>query len=287
MRRALLSSLLVLPLSLPVLAGDVDVVARMGESTLSLAEMRPLLEQLPAEARTPDAMDRLARTEVLRKRIAAEARRQAFDQKPEVAALMARAAEQALVTAYMNQIARPAADYPPETLLKQAYEDNKPSLTTSPQYRVSQIYVAGRDAKAARQAEDLYRQATQKKADFADIARKSSQHKASAERGGDMGWLAEKDLVPAIREALAGLKKGEVGKPVLGTEGYHILRLEERKEAELLPFDKARPLLVQNLRLRKAREIEAAYLDALQAQSPVAVNGIALGELGRDGRKNP
>jgi len=281
MRRTLISGLMALAAMPSVHAAETDVVARMGDITLSLAEARQIAGQLPAEARTPQGMDRLVRTEIMRKSVAAEARRLGIDRKPEVAALMERAAEQALVTAHMNGIARPPADYPAEDLLNQAYEANKAAFTTPPQYRVSQIYVAGTDAKAARQADELHRQATRKNADFADIARKSSQHKASADKGGDMGWLTEKDLVPAIRQALADLKKGEVGKPVAGSEGYHILRLQERKAAELLPFDKVKPALIQNLRLRKAQEIESAYLEALLSKSPVAVNGIALSELGQ------
>jgi len=142
-----------------------------------------------------------------------------------------------------------------------------------------------RTAAIGRQAEELHRQATRRGADFAEIARKSSQHKASADKGGDMGWLAEGDLLPAIRAALAGLKRGEVAAPVAGSEGFHIVRLAERKEAEPLSLDKVRPSLVQQLRLRRAQELEAAYLDELLAKSPVAVNGILLGELVRDAKR--
>lgn len=285
MRLALSACLLALPLALPAQARDTDQVARMGGSSLSLAEVRQLAESLPAEARSPQALERLARTEVMRKHVASEARRQGFERKPEVAALMERAAEQVLVTSYMNSLARPPADYPGDDLVRQAYENNKAAFSTPAQYRVSQIYVAGTDAKTARQAEELHRQATRKGADFAEIARKSSQHKASADKGGDMGWLAEGDLLPAIRAALAGMKKGEVAAPVAGGEGFHIVRLADRKEAEPLSLDKVRPTLVQQLRLRKAQELEAAYLDGLLAKSPVAVNGILLGELVKDAKR--
>ncbi|MCP5279944.1 MAG: peptidylprolyl isomerase [Thiobacillus sp.] len=285
MRRILITCLLTLAAVPLVHAAESDVVARMGDITLTLAEARLLAAQGPAEALTPQALERLARTEIIRKSIAAEARRQTFDRKPDVAAQMERAAEQALVTAYMNGIARPPADFPPEDLVRQAYESNKAAFTTAPQFHVSQIYVAGSDASAARKADDLHRQAVKKRADFAAIARKSSDHKPSAEKGGDMGWLSAKDLVPAVRATLEGLKNGEVGKPVQGGEGYHILKLEARKDAEVLPLDKARPILARNLRLAKAQEIEAAYLDALLAKTPVAINGIALSELGKDGKK--
>ncbi|NWG87711.1 MAG: peptidylprolyl isomerase [Hydrogenophilaceae bacterium] len=260
-------------------AGDADVVARMGDTTLTLAEVRQIAAQNPAEAQNaPQGIERLVRTELVRKAVAKEARKQGFDKKPEVSAQMERAVEQALVAAYMNSIARPPADYPSEDVLKQAYEANKAAFTTPVQYRVSQIYVAGKDAKASQQADELYRQATRKNADFAEIARKSSQHQASAAQGGDMGWLPENDLLPAIRSALNGLKPGDTARPVAGAEGFHIVKLAERKEPQILPLDKVKPALVQNLRLRRAQEIEAAYLEDLLAKTPVAVNGIALGE---------
>jgi peptidylprolyl isomerase len=285
MRLALSACLLALPLALPAQARDTDQVARMGGSSLSLAEVRQLAESLPAEARSPQALERLARTEVIRKHVAGEARRQGFERKPEVAALMERAAEQVLVTAYMNSLARPPADYPGDDLVRQAYENNKAAFSRPAQYRVSQIYVVGTDAKAARQAEELHRQATRKGADFAEIARKSSQHKASADKGGDMGWLAEGDLLPAIRAALGGMKKGEVAAPVAGGEGFHIVRLADRKDAEPLSLDQVKPTLVQQLRLRKAQELEAAYLEGLLAKSPLAVNGILLGELAKGAQR--
>lgn len=266
-------------ISLSALAADGDIVARMGEHGLTLAEVRQLAETLPAEARTATSLEKLVRTEVVRRAVAAEARRQGHDKKPEVAARMEQAARQALVSAYLNSIARPPADYPPEKLLREAYEANKEAFTTPRQYRLSQIYVAGTDDNARQLAEQLHKQASRKRADFADIARKSSQHAASAAKGGDMGWLAENDMLPAIRAALEGLKIDEVSRPVAGGEGIHILKLTERKEAEALPLDKVKDALARNLRLRKAQEIEAAYLDGLMARAPVAINEIALGGL--------
>jgi peptidylprolyl isomerase len=266
-------------LALHAQATDGDIVARMGEIGLTLAETRQLAEALPAETRTKTALDQLVRTELIRRAVAAEARRQGFDRKPEVAARMQQAAQQALVTAYLNDLARPPADFPPDNLLREAHEANKAAFTTDRQYRVSQIYIAGTDDKARRQAEEVHRQATRKRADFAEIARKSSQHPASAAQGGDMGWLAEKDMLPSIRAALASLKPDEVSPPVAGGEGFHILRLAERKEPEVLPLSRVKDTLTRGLRLRKAQEMEAAYLDGLLARTPVAVNEIALGGL--------
>ncbi len=257
-------------------AADPDIVARMGAVSLSEADVRAISQANPADARSAPALEKRLRTEIIRRGIAAEARRQSFDKKPEIAARMLQAADQALVASYMNGIAQPPADYPSAELLKQAYDANKDALMTPRQYRISQIYVAGTDEKARKLADEIVKAARRKGADFAALARKSSQHAASAGKGGDMGWLAETDLAPAFRQALQGLSKGDIAAAAAGAEGWHILKLVERKEAELQPFEKVRDSLARNLRLRKAAEIEQAYLEAMLARTPVSVNGIAL-----------
>ncbi len=277
-RKLLLPLIMTLQTAMPAYAADNDIVARMGDIALTVQDARLLIEQNSVNAQSPEALERLIRTEVIRRSLAREARSQSFDKKPEVASRMQRAAEQTLVAAYMNERARPPRDFPSEELIKQAYEANKAGFTTLPQYHVSQIYVPGTDKAALRKAEDLRAQVG-KKGEFEEIARKFSQHAASAAKGGDMGWLSEKDLVPSIRKPLSELKKGEVSEPVAGSDGYHVLRLTDVRKSEVLPLEKVRPLLVQNLRARKAAELEAAYLDSLVAKTPVAVNGISLSEL--------
>jgi len=267
--------------SQPGLAAERDIVARMGDLSLSEADVRGIVKTLPAEARGVQAMEQSIRTELIRKSLAAEARSRAFDKKPEVEARMQQAAEQVLVTSYMNNIAQPPADFPTPELLNQAYEANKDALKTPKQYRLRQIYLVGKDDKARKLAEQLVSEANRKGASFATLARKQSQHAASASKGGDMGWLNENDLAPAFREPLSGLAVGGISQPVAGAEGLHILKLEERKEPELQSLDKVRDLLVRNLRLRKAAQLEQAYLEAMLQRTPISLNGIALEEISK------
>jgi peptidylprolyl isomerase len=280
--------LMLLAVSVPTLstqtanAAELAIVARMGSISLTEADVKAIMQANPAEARSPQGIEKRIRTEIIRRGIAAEARRQSFDKKPEVAARMDQAAEQALVASYMNSIAQPANDFPSEALLQQTYDANKNALMSPRQYRVSQIYIAGNDAKASKLAEELLRDARRKNADFAAMARKSSQHPASAGKGGDMGWLSETDLAPPFKNALKGMNKGDVvTTPVAGTEGLHILKLSERKEPEVQPLEKVRELLIRNLRLRKASEIEQAYLESMLSKTPVTLNSIALEELAK------
>lgn len=279
MKRLLLTLLALVSLS--ALANPAEVIVRMGDLSLTRAEVQQLADANPAEARSAVALERLVRTEIIRRAVAAEARRQGFDKRPEVAARMEQAARQALVTAYVNDLSRPPETFPSEEQLRQAYEANKAALQTPRQYRLSQIYVAGTDDTARKRAEDLAREVRRRGADFAAVARRASQHAASAAQGGDMGWLAEADLQPAVREAVEKAAKGDIVGPVQGPEGWHVLRVADRKEPEAAALEQVRDSLRNTLRLRRAAEIEAAYLDGLLARTPVTVNGIALEEMRR------
>jgi parvulin-like peptidyl-prolyl isomerase len=280
--------LMLLAVSVPTLSAQIAtaaepaIVARMGSISLTEADVKAIMQTNPADARSPQGLEKRIRTEIIRRGIAAEARRQSFDKKPEVATRMDQAADQALVTSYMNSIAQPANDFPSEALLQQAYDANKDALMSPRQYRVSQIYIAGNDAKASKLADELLRDARRKNTDFAALARKSSQHPASASKGGDMGWLTETDLAPPFKNALKDMNKGDVvTAPVTGAEGLHILKLSERKEPEMQSLEKVRELLIRNLRLRKASEIEQAYLESMLSKTPVTLNSIALEELAK------
>jgi peptidylprolyl isomerase len=267
--------LLVVSLNLAAPAAAREAIARMGDISLDMNEVRLLVEAQP-EARDARELERLVRAELLRRGVAAEARKQGYDNTPEVAARMRQAADQVLATAYMNSVARPPAEYPSAELVRQAYEANREALMQPRRYRLSQIYLAGLDDKARKQAEEVMRAVRRRGADFAALARKHSQHATSATRGGDMDWLREAELIPAMREALKDQGKGNILGPLKGAEGWHILKIDDVRQPEVLPFEEAREALTRNLRLRRAAELEAAHLDALLARSPITVNGIAL-----------
>ncbi|MEW5789133.1 MAG: peptidylprolyl isomerase [Pseudomonadota bacterium] len=260
-------------------AADGDVLARMGALSLTVADVRQLAEANPDQAKTPQGLGRLIRNELLARTLADEARRQGMDKKSDVAARMARAADLALASAYMNGIARPPTDFPSDDQLRLAYETAKPGLLTPRRYRISQIYLEGGDDRTRKAMDDLAREAQRKGADFAALARKHSRHAASAAQGGDVGWLNESELAPEVRDAVKTMDKGEVGKPLKSGNGWRLLKLTGLDEPQTLPFDQVRDNLARNLKLRKAAEIEAAYLQKLEARTPIAINGIALEEL--------
>ncbi len=96
-------------------------------------------------------------------------------------------------------------------------------------------------------------------ADFAELARLYS-NDLSAAKGGDLGWLYQGDTVPDFERAMDALKLNELSKPVQSPFGWHLIQVQERKNAEA-GDERKRLMARQALRERKSDE---AYEDWLR-----------------------
>jgi peptidyl-prolyl cis-trans isomerase D len=76
--------------------------------------------------------------------------------------------------------------------------------------------------------------------DFAELARRFSQEPGAPTSGGDLGWFGRGRMVKEFETAAFALKPGETS-PVVRTQfGYHIIRVEDRKESGLRPYGEVR-----------------------------------------------
>jgi peptidylprolyl isomerase len=279
-----LARTLVLAASLLPLAGAAldaaaqtdDVIASLGGVEMRASELRKLVAAQPSVLRdrilaTPAALDRLVRVEMLRRALAREARSKGWDKRPEVIEQMDRAREQALVSSYMDNLARAPGDFPSDKDVQAAYDAGRAEFTRPRQYHVAQIYVTNAD-----KANELAKRAREPGADFAALARGASEHAESANRGGDLGWVAESQVLPEVGRALQSMKPGEVSAPIRSASGWHVVKLLEAREPETQPLQEAREPIVAALRARRAQENEQRYCDEMLAKNPIAVNEVAL-----------
>ena len=106
--------------------------------------------------------------------------------------------------------------------------------------------------------------------DFATLARAHSDDKASAIKGGDLGWVSPGDLVPKFEEVMDALPINGLSEPFRTQFGWHIVQVLERRDhdaTEEVKRDKAKLAL----RKRKADEALQLYLRKLRDQAFVEI----------------
>ena len=119
--------------------------------------------------------------------------------------------------------------------LQEEYNKNKKLYSTPKQLKARHILVKTEDeAKALIKELDT---AKDKKAKFIELA-KSKSTGPSGQNGGDLGWFEPKMMVPEFSAAADKLKAGEYTKTPVKTQfGYHLIMLDDKKEATVKPFE--------------------------------------------------
>jgi len=100
-------------------------------------------------------------------------------------------------------------------------------------------------------------------AKFEDLAKTESKDPGSAANGGDLDWANGNSYVPEFTAALAKLKKGEMtDTPVKSQFGYHIIKLDDTRQATFPAFDDVKAQIMQRLEQQKLGEYQAKLKEA-------------------------
>jgi peptidyl-prolyl cis-trans isomerase C len=114
------------------------------------------------------------------------------------------------------------------------------------EYRASHILVEN-EAEAKKLIADI-----KKGGKFADIAKKHSKDPGSGANGGDLDWANAGSYVKEFSDAMSKLEKGKMtDTPVKSQFGYHIIRLDDVRQAQLPPMDQVKPQITQQLGQQK------------------------------------
>lgn len=108
--------------------------------------------------------------------------------------------------------------------------------------------------KQKQRADSAY-QALVKGADFAELAKSVSQDPGSATNGGAIGWIKHGQTLENFDKTAFSLQPGEFSKPVLTEVGYHIIKVNERKQME--SYEELRSTIMDFIERRKIREVIA------------------------------
>lgn len=160
--------------------------------------------------------------------------------------------------------------------LDDIYRANLDKMRRPEQVRVRHVLIKlepGTDQaadKAARTKIDGILAEARAGADFAELARRHSQGPGGP-KGGDLGFVARRQLVKPFADAAFALKPGEVSEVVRTRFGYHIIRPEERRGGDLMPKEEVADRIRQHLRSAKIQESVDDWVARLRAAATIEI----------------
>ena len=248
-----------LALAIPLVRAQADpVVARVNgsdirQSDLAMAEedLGSNLPQMTPEAKRDYLITFVGDMMLVAK--AAEAKK--FGDSDDFKRKLAYARTKLLMEQYLQSEAKAAVN---EAAMKKVYDDAIGQMKKEPEVRARHILVETEDEAKAVVAE------LKKGTDFAELAKTRSKDPGSAE-GGDLGYFTKDQMVPEFSEAAFKLEKGALSDPVKSQFGWHVIKVEDKRERQPPEYDKVKDQL-ENFLVRKS---QSELITKLRAEGKV------------------
>jgi peptidyl-prolyl cis-trans isomerase C len=215
-----------------------------------------LLKERSAQGQPDTAEARAALREQLNTRelLAREAKKKGLDKSPDVKTQTDLSAQTVLVNAFVADWvkANPVSD----AALHKEYDAIKAQMGDK-EYKVRHILVEKED-----EAKDIIAE-LQKGTKFESLATRSKDP-GSKDKGGDLDWNAPGNFVKPFSDAMVKLPKGKfTAQPVQTQYGWHVIEVDDIRDAKIPPFDDVKAQLQQKVQRQKVE----AYMKDLKAKN--------------------
>jgi peptidyl-prolyl cis-trans isomerase C len=192
--------------------------------------------------------------------IAMEAEKKGLDKNPEVMAKIELNRQAVLVSAFVEDFMKnnPLTD----DEIKAEYERIK-TAEAGTEYKARHILV-----ETEAEAKAIIAQLNKNPKSFDVLAQEKSKDTVSKVRGGDLGWILPKRLVPEFSNALIKLEKGKfTQEPVKSQFGYHVILLEDSRPLVMAPLEQYKARLKESLQQQKLQKT----FDELKAKAKIEI----------------
>jgi peptidyl-prolyl cis-trans isomerase C len=245
----LLSAVAFSAAALAPVAAHAQNIAIVNGKAVPKSRVDALMAQVNKQAaargqQLPPDIDKLVRDKVvLDEMFVQEAERRGLASSPDYKAQMELARENILIQALV-------ADYEKKNPISdaeiKAEYDRFKAQAGGKEYRARHILVEKEDEAKALIAQ------LKGGAKFEELAQKNSKDPGSGANGGDLDFAAANAYVPEFSTAMTQLKKGDITETPVKTQfGYHVIRLEDTREAQLPPLEDVKPQIQQRLAQQK------------------------------------
>ena len=235
-------------------------VAIVNGKAVPTARVEVLAKQLAASGRpvTDEVRAQLKEEVVLREIFMQEAQKRGVAALPEYKDQMELARQTILIRALF-------ADYEKKNPVTdaeiQAEYDKFVAANSGKEFRARHILVEKEDEAKAIIA------SIKGGAKFEDIAKKQSKDPGSGANGGDLDWAPAASYVPEFSQAMLKLGKGQLADaPVQSQFGWHVIRVDDIRDAEIPKLEELKPQIAQQLAQQKMQKYQQELRDKAKVQ---------------------
>jgi len=250
-----------LPMAALPLAAQAQNVAIVNGKPVPKSRVDALLKQVQAQAATqnqqlpPDLETRVRDKVVMDEIFTQEAEKRGLASTADYKQKMEQARQTVLTQLLTQDFAK--KNIVSDDDVKADYEKFK-AQSAGTEYRARHILVEKEDDAKALIAQ------IKGGASFEELAKKNSKDPGSGANGGDLDFAAAGSYVPEFSQAMVKLKKGEMTQEPVKTQfGYHIIRLDDTREAQFPPFDDVKGQLKQRMEQQRI----GAFVEEIRAKA--------------------
>lgn len=229
------------------------VVAKIGDQEVTRIDVFNFMQTLPAETRQlpMDQLFPLVQNQLINMALVKEKASEVnLDNDPLVKQQLAAAKENIVPVVFMQREVEKELN---DTRLKAAYDQYVANFPEIEEAKSRHILVEDEAL-----AKDLIKQLNDG-GSFEDLAKEHSTD-GTAQNGGELGYFAKTDVVPEFGEAAFSQEIGAISAaPVKSEFGFHVIKVEERRQRPPATFEQAKPFLAGQLRNAVTNEIVAKW----------------------------
>jgi peptidyl-prolyl cis-trans isomerase C len=260
-------------------AAQDTVLVRIGTETITRAQLRQRLEDLPepyrANYNTPETRQQLLDRMVEERIWSMMARKRGIPERPDIKRQLEHQQRDLLIRTYINEMM--AANTAPSDSEARAYYDAHRADYKLP----ATVTVAHIQTKTEAEGRRIKQWAVGKQ-DWKKLAQRYSTDTLSRAGGGALGTVTRDGVFgslgpqPALAESAFALGEGGIGGPYRSARGWHVLKVESMRHETTRAFDQVRNIIVRQLGNQRSQDFYRARLDDAKKDLGVKADSTAI-----------
>jgi peptidyl-prolyl cis-trans isomerase C len=264
-----------------VSAKDDDVVAKIGDRKITISEFNKMLGYLDSEKqklieKNPQLRENLLQQYIQGIVISKLAKKKGFDKNPELKEQLEMVKDNYIAIEYLKKEVTNKVEVSEEDI-KAYYESHKDEFKTPEMVKSRHILIktdpsaSDNDKKKAKEKAEEILKKIKAGEDFAKLASDVSDDAGSKPKGGELGFFPKGRMVKSFEDAAFSLKPGEVSGIVETQFGYHIIKVDEKKEPGTEPFDTAKEKIKQKLLQERTKTKVTEFIEKAMKEANIEV----------------